>query len=55
MACTAIFAARPLGRAKADFFGIRPLSARRLMAAAQLREIEWRTILPFTNHQPVID
>jgi hypothetical protein len=30
-------------------------SARQLMAAAPMREMEWRTILPFTNHQSVID
>jgi hypothetical protein len=55
MARPAIFAARPFGRAKADTFAIGLLSARRLIAAAPMREMEWRTILPFTNRQPMID
>jgi hypothetical protein len=51
----AIFAARPFGRANADTFAIGLSSARRLIAAAPLREMEWHTILPFTNHKAVID
>jgi hypothetical protein len=41
MACPAIFAARPLGRAKADCVGIRPPLARQLMAAAPMSERLW--------------
>jgi hypothetical protein len=51
----AVFAARLLGRSKPDTFGISLSSARRPIAAAPMREMEWRTILPFTNHQAVID
>ena len=36
-----LFAARPWGWAEADCFGIRPLSARRLVAAAPISERIW--------------
>jgi hypothetical protein len=39
-AIPAIFAARPFGRAKPDTFAIGLPSARRLMAAAPLREMD---------------
>jgi hypothetical protein len=45
----------PLERAKPDTFAIGLSSARQLMVAAPLREMERRTILPFTKHQVVID
>jgi hypothetical protein len=54
MANPAIFAARPFGRAKPDTFAIGLSSARQLMAAAPLRKMEWRKILPFTNRQAAI-
>lgn len=38
MARPQLFAARPWGRAEADCFGIRPPSARRLVAAAPISE-----------------
>ena len=50
-----LFAARPFGRAKPDTFAIGLSPARLLMATAPVHEMEWRTILPFTHRQTVID